>query len=681
MGNFSDSSIEGDAYIQRLATYVRRNEEALANGLLGFSKNRSNSKSLRLNFTIHHLYYITERLDTSGLGVEVGPLNIKLDTPSHEPTFISFMANNARSKHFDSETRSISSINSMKSMVSSASVYLRSSFNFKQDPKVIMRDLRYLYSSFTKIPCLVLTPKTKIGSILSYEEYPCDTSVPIKMFKNLQVLELNSYEPNEIVGWHHLSDQLRILIIRNSKISDLSEVLFNLVIDDESGRSSFNIHKKKNDFMDAFDDHGNSHNTNNFHYDHVIQENNAFKRHIDDGINSSRSTNNEDVFRRSGIEDRRTKDDNDANHPKNTKRSRSNTTGAGSDPIYEPKDYRSLKESNWSVLKQFTVTDTSISSIESYIFKPLGNLVKLNLSSNLLEEIPLGLDQLHNIKYINFADNYIKTLNNLPTNLKNLTTLNFNNNKLVDLKGLQNLVHLEKIDLRRNQLNDLKKLKHMILLYIKCPQFLNVYLAGNKLPKNYRIDLFNMFNGVKYKNSVKIDDSRPGYFELAVLLDSESAFKYLESIFRKLRKSSISKNEASAVLEVVTDAVQDENKDENKDKDIEQIVPLLNGITLENTIPLANNLNFTNKSDSTYTKPSTANKADSSFIKPIASPFTADSFFTKPSIFLDTPPSKSSSVVSSPTSMKRSTTFNAGLDSQTAPNVVTQVVVTARMST
>lgn len=251
MGAFSnENSIEGEIFIQRLSTYIRRHEESLANGLVYFLKSKTTSSSasasgktavkpLRLLFTIHHLYYILERIESSTLGVDVGPLNIKLDNPNHEPTFISFMANNARnSKHFESDARSISSINSMKSIVSSASMYWRS-VGFSKDPKVINKDLKYLYSSFTKIPCLILSPKTKMNSISGYEEYPCDTSVPLVMFKNLQVLEIVDYDPNEVFGWHVLSDQLRILIIKNSKISDLAEVIFNLVIDDESGRSSF----------------------------------------------------------------------------------------------------------------------------------------------------------------------------------------------------------------------------------------------------------------------------------------------------------------------------------------------------------------------------------------------------------------------------------------------------------
>ena len=69
------------------------------------------------------------------------------------------------------------------------------------------------------------------------------------------------------------------------------------------------------------------------------------------------------------------------------------------------------------ILKQLTISESSITSVQSYIFKPLVNLVKLNLSNNLLEELPPGLDQLVNVKYINFSDNYLTSLKNLPTNL------------------------------------------------------------------------------------------------------------------------------------------------------------------------------------------------------------------------------------------------------------------------
>lgn len=583
-------------FIQQLASHIRKNEEGLANGLLYFSKAKSLSKvkSSRLSFTIHHLYFMTDRIENSPLGVDVGPLNIKLDTPNHEPTFISFMANNARSsKHFDSDARSISSINSVRSIMSSASVYWRN-LGYLKDPKAINKDLNYLYSSFTKIPCLVLNPRTKIHSILGYEEYPCDTSVPLKMFKNLQVLEIIDYEPNEIFGWHSLCEQLRILIIKSNKVNSIEEVLFNLVVDDEYGRTSFNsstphsslkgrhnVPTASNDLFDeatssttslsslpSFHTHSHSHPQldyvpPNFN-DHFKNLN--FRRQR---ANTSGST--EGNQRSSFYHNSASAINSSSTSSRNTNGNISvstNTTeigGAGSSSL--PKDYTSsmkhspednhnlvhhshhshhmpniqfseesaerdytkLPDGKWLTLKQLTLQDTSIKSIAPFVFKPFCNLVKLNLSNNLLDEIPPGLDQLTNIRFINLNDNYITNLKNLPTSLKQLTTLSLNSNHLTNLEGLENLKTLQKLDLRRNKLAGIDSLKPIVLLYVKIPDVLNnVYVSLNPdLGKHYRIDLFNLFNGVKYKNSIKIDDSRPGYFEGALLLDQEASFQNL----------------------------------------------------------------------------------------------------------------------------------------------------------
>lgn len=502
MGNFgNDSSIEGDVYVQRLATYIRKNEEALANGLLCFLKSRSSSKvrPLRMTFTIHHLYYISERIENSTLGVDVGPLNIKLDSPNHEPTFISFMANNARTqRQFESDARSITSMNSVKSIVSSASVYWRS-FSFSKDPKIIHRDIKYLYSSFTKIPCLILSPKTKIYSISGYEEYPCDTLVPLKMFKNLQVLELVEYEPNEVFGWHVLSEQLRILIIRNSKVSDLALVLYGLVIDDENGRSSFS-NPRQSKRHDAAILHENLEHT----HKHQLQRRER-------AFTASASPYHRDLFLA------------DLTFPLSTDLAFT----ASSNPL--EREYAALPESKWFYLRQLTVSEGSITSIPSFVFKPLTNLVKLNLANNLLEELPPGLDQLTSVKYLNFADNYITSLHNLPTNLKNLTTLSLNNNKITSIEGIEKIEGLEKIDLRRNKLSSIAQLRPLIDLFRNEDSKLgNIFISSNPLPKAYRAELFNLFNGVRFPNSMKIDDSRPGYFENALLLDREEAVKKLK---------------------------------------------------------------------------------------------------------------------------------------------------------
>ncbi|CAH6722407.1 putative uncharacterized leucine-rich repeat-containing protein C926.06c [[Candida] jaroonii] len=606
MGAISnDSSIEGEVYIQKLSSYIKRNEEGLANGLLIFSKSKHNPKikPSRLSFSLHHLYYISEKIDNSSLGVDVGPLNIRLDNPNHEPTFISFMANNARnSKHFDSDTRSISSINSMRSIVSNASLYWRN-FNVSKDPKVIKKDIKYLYSSFTKIPCLILSPKTKINGITGYEEYPCDTSVPMRMFKNLQVLEIVDYEPNEIFGWNFLSDQLRILIIKNSKMNDLAELIFTLVVDDENGRSSLNSIKnirRSTTSQSIAVVPSNGHNDDDYKFRRE-------RSHTNTGGEQPHLPHSQSSMPFS--------------HSHSHSYSYSHITLPqylqGQHTFEQSKEY-SLDERKWSFLRQLSIIETSITNIPSYIFKPLSNLVKLNLSNNLLEEIPDGLRHLVNIKYLNFSDNYITKLSNLPNNLKQLTTLNFNNNKITNLDGLQNLHSLEKIDLRKNSLTSINSLKPILFLFIKNnEQFNNVYLAHNPLPKNFRIDLFNLLNGIKYKNDFKIDDSKPGYFESVMLLDNESAIRNLHNFFKNLR----------------TESAPDETFNTSFENDVVNSLSVLNLEEDRTITPLSNNSNLTN-------------------------------------------------LTSDLGKLKKSTTLNNLSESKNTPtSIVTQVQVTARMST
>ncbi|RKP32567.1 hypothetical protein METBISCDRAFT_11815 [Metschnikowia bicuspidata] len=499
MGAFgNESSIEGDVYIQRLATYIRRNEEALANGLLCFSKTRTLSKvkPLRPSFTIHHLYYVTERIANSSLDVHIGALNIKLDTPNHEPTFISFMANKARNqRNFDSDAKSITSINSVKSIVSSASLYWMS-FSFSKDPKIIQKDVKYLYSSFTKIPCLVLSPHTEINSIDGYEEYPCDTCLPLRMFKNLQVFELFEYEPHEVYGWHTLSEKLRILIIRKTKVSDLAEILFSLVIDDENGRSSFSSSRQSRKLNTAF------------------SFNMLESSHMSMGHTRSRL---ERTLPSPLLPPRSRKES-----TQGTKEARQKHLNTGCNYMRHPK----LSETKWHYLKQLTVSESIINTILPHAFEPLANLAKLNLAGNLLDDLPDGLYHLQNIKYLNFADNFIKDLKKLPLNLKHLTIINLNNNKLECIEGIQRLTSVQKIDLRRNKLSSVAQLRGLVqLVSLPSSQLDNVHLSSNKLPRSYRADLFNLFNGAKPENNVKIDDSRPGYFESAILLDPEAVVK------------------------------------------------------------------------------------------------------------------------------------------------------------
>ncbi|GEQ70362.1 hypothetical protein JCM33374_g4038 [Metschnikowia sp. JCM 33374] len=417
------------------------------------------------------------------------------------------MANNARSqRNFESDARSISSINSMKSIVSSASVYWMS-FSFSKDPRVIQKDVKYLYSSFTKIPCLILTPRTKINSVSGYEEYPCDTSVPLKMFKNLQVLELVEYEPNEVYGWHHLSEKLRILIIRNTKVANLSDILYTLVTDDEHGRSSFTMRRQPKKSLERVRTNDGSDLTTTNTHTHTPT--NPGRKRALTATSLGAPAPISQLQRESAFVDHRI----------------SPMTSASA---HEPSP---LPANKWFHLKQLTVTESSITQIPGFVFKPLSNLVKLNLSNNLLEDVPGGLEHLPQLKYLNLADNYITSLKNLPATLNQLITVNFNNNKIEDLTGVEHLSALEKIDLRRNKLENLSSLLPLVK-QVSGPasKLNNIFISNNNLQRTYRADLFNLFNAAKPKNVIKIDDSRPGYFERAMLLDPDSAKKLYDKV-------------------------------------------------------------------------------------------------------------------------------------------------------
>ena len=70
-------------------------------------------------------------------------------------------------------------------------------------------DLKYLYSAFTKIPCLRLAPDHRACLIRGYEEFPFDTAVPLHSFKNLSALEIIDIDYRSFYGWDRLSEQLR----------------------------------------------------------------------------------------------------------------------------------------------------------------------------------------------------------------------------------------------------------------------------------------------------------------------------------------------------------------------------------------------------------------------------------------------------------------------------------------
>ncbi len=197
------------------------------------------AKPVRLSLSLHHLYFILGKFKE--LGIPVGPLNLRLDNMDSENStnYVSFLSEFQRNKKQDSDAQSIHSISSVKSVMSSVSALWN---NFGSTSKIdnTVSDLKYLFSAFSKLPCLRLANEPNAKLIEGHEEYPFETATPILIFKNVLVLELSDLEPKEVYGWHILSSKLRYLVVKKAHITDPLEVLVTLVsadgavkIDDE----------------------------------------------------------------------------------------------------------------------------------------------------------------------------------------------------------------------------------------------------------------------------------------------------------------------------------------------------------------------------------------------------------------------------------------------------------------
>ncbi|KAH3682072.1 hypothetical protein WICPIJ_006962, partial [Wickerhamomyces pijperi] len=161
------------------------------------------------------------------LGISVGPMNIRLDNIDTENAnnYVSFLSEFQRNKAIQSDAQSIHSMSSVKSVMSSVSALWHNlSYNGNKGENIIS-DLKYLYSAFTKLPCLRLANDPNAKLIEGHEEYPFDTSTPIRIFKNLSVLEISDLDPKEIYGWHILSENIRFLVIKRTHINDPYDVL------------------------------------------------------------------------------------------------------------------------------------------------------------------------------------------------------------------------------------------------------------------------------------------------------------------------------------------------------------------------------------------------------------------------------------------------------------------------
>ncbi len=155
----------------------------------------------------------------------------------------------------------------------------------------------------------------------------------------------------------------------------------------------------------------------------------------------------------------------------------------------------------------------------------LNNLKELNLENNWIIEIT-GLENLINLQELYLADNEIEMIEGME-NVKNLKILSLSTNKIkvieglehlinlqelylngpdywsaevgkgnfiTEIKGLENLAYLQRLDLGENQIKDIKGLEHLTNL-----KELNLY--GNQIQKIKGLDTLVMLRELNLHNN------------------------------------------------------------------------------------------------------------------------------------------------------------------------------------
>ncbi|KAJ6037285.1 hypothetical protein N7540_001564 [Penicillium herquei] len=569
---------DGQLFIKNLASFVRTHEKALANALqlrrqsnagtpqspTGSTSNAAgafsstslasalsfgalkfasqNIKPAKLTLTPHHLFYLLSRFED--LSIAVGPMNVRLENIHTEvsQSYVSFLSKPQRSKGGDGA--SIHSVSSVRSVMSGMSG-LWSSFGLgskdsasktERAKLALEADLKYLYSAFTKIPCLRLAPDHRACLIRGYEEFPFDTAVPLHSFKNLSALEIIDIDYRSFYGWDRLSEQLRTLSIKRAHLDDPMDLLTRIVLDDMDKRR-----RRSTKTQSPPLGWNNSSSTQPVHASDHTSISAPGSPVANTALASSTSPKSTPMIRAGseGAKVRRARAESISPQRPTTKHghrrgqsARIRRTGSGSSNSSDTSGgYRTgssstllpgvLPPSKWRFLRHLGLPDNSLTSISAASLAPVANtLNSLDLSSNLLSEIPDSLSTLMALRALNLSHCMIDSMHSLSRNpLPAITALNLRGNRLQSLAGIERLLSLERLDLRDNNLMDPTEMARLTCL----PEIREIWVTGNPFVKthsNYRVVIMNLFRRTPgYSEDIIIDGRGPGYTERKQLVD------------------------------------------------------------------------------------------------------------------------------------------------------------------
>ncbi|KAI0066053.1 hypothetical protein BV25DRAFT_1495463 [Artomyces pyxidatus] len=477
----------GDAYIRRIASFIRTNEPRLAEA--AFQRRRrprkpaeaSNAsafnplswwgtdptsqtsanrpKPLAFTTDTHRLFYLLIRLEA--LDLHVGSLDVKVERPSRPMNYVDLFPGADRS-----DAMSLTSIRSSLSAVSRLSLGV--SLWGRPEPPSVEQELKYIFSSFTKIPALSLHapgPK-KIQEIAN--EPPNENALPLDAFRNLQSLECMDIDPRTLLGWDRLAEVLWSLTITRSGLDDVSDVFIDAVLDDQARRDGGVAASRRRSF------HGPSRQTS---------------------FDSSRipESISEDSEEAIPLADDLT------------------PVPAAESPT------PLLPSSKWAFLRYLSLADNALTFLPTAPLPYLTSLTHLDLSSNLLVSVPEGLASLYNLVSLNLSDNMIDSVLGIYKQLGQVLTLNLSRNRLDSLCGLERLMALERVDVRHNLLEDTGEVGRLSLL----PNITECWVEGNPLvdiEDAYRVKCFDFF--WREGKSILLDGTPAGFYEKMNLTSS-----------------------------------------------------------------------------------------------------------------------------------------------------------------
>ncbi|OGM42944.1 Leucine Rich Repeat domain protein [Aspergillus bombycis] len=396
-------------------------------------------------------------------------------------------------------------------------------------------DLKYLYSAFTKIPCLRLAPDRRARLIRGYEEFPFDTAVPLHSFKNLGGLEIIDIDFRSFFGWDRLSEQLRTLTVKRAKIEDPGDLLTGIVLDDIDKRRR---RSSKNQQSPVLGWSGNTYPQPVYKSDNSGSLSAPGSPVADTTFGTSTSPQAAPMLRvgSEGARGHARTGSISPTRPTSSKHShrhsrRIRRTGSGSSNSSDNTGHRNGSSSNlaagglppskWQFLRHLGLPDNSLTSITAAGLAPVANtLYSLDLSANLFTDVPDSLATLVALRALNLSNCMIESLHSLSRNpLPAITALNLRGNRLRSLAGIERLLSLERLDLRDNDLTDPTEIARLTSL----PEIREIWVSGNPFVKThsgYRVVIFNLFRRTPgYSEDIIIDGSSPGYTERKQLVD------------------------------------------------------------------------------------------------------------------------------------------------------------------